>query len=299
MKIENLVAFLKIAEHKSFTKAAKQCFCTQSSISLRLRRLEDFFDVKLFDRIGRTVELTAEGEMILPHIQLMIDNLEETKNRVSEFKQLSFGSLSITSSNTPGTYILPNIIYDFNQIYPKIEINSHIGYAKKVIQEILYGNEFDFGLVSQPSPIEDKKIVCQPVLSDKLSVITDINHPLGMKKQVDFHALLNETILLSNKATSLKQYISSLSPTKPEFKREVILGSVEAVKKNVRRGMGISIISSFSVKEELENGQLREVQVKEIDLKRTIYLLRRKNKILSPAAKAFINLLPIEPSLPR
>jgi DNA-binding transcriptional LysR family regulator len=294
LKIENLEAFVKINKNRSFTKAAKECFCTQATISLRLKMLEDYLDVKLFDRIGRTIELTAEGEMILPHIQLVLNNIEETQNQISEFKQLSFGSISISSSNTPGTYILPNVIYQFNQAYPKIKLNSHITYAKGVIQEILFGKEYDFGLVSQPQPIDDKKIICQAVFSDRLSVITNGHHPWVRRKNIEISELLNETILLSNKATSLKRYISSFNSSRPEFDKEIILGSVEAVKKNVIRGMGISIISSLSVKDELSTGSLKEIELKGIELERMIYLLYRKNKILSPAAKAFIDLLLIE-----
>lgn len=291
MKIENLEAFVKINQNRSFTKAAKECFCTQATISLRLKMLEEYFEVKLFDRIGRTIELTAEGEMVLPHIELILSNIEETRHRISEFKKLSFGSISISSSNTPGTYILPDIIYQYNLKYPNIKLNSHINYAKGVIQEVLYGNEYDFGLVSQPRPIDDKKIICQAVFSDRLSVITNADHPWADRKNINISELLSETILLSNKATSLKQYIGSFYEFKPEFKKEIILGSVEAVKKNVIRGMGISIISSLAMQEELKTGRLKEVKVKGIELKREIYLLYRKNKILSPAAKAFINLL--------
>jgi DNA-binding transcriptional LysR family regulator len=291
LKIENLEAFVKINKNRSFTKAAKECFCTQATISLRLKMLEDFFEVKLFDRIGRTIELTAEGEMILPHIQLILSNIEETKHRIAEFKKLSFGSISISSSNTPGTYILPNVIYKFNLKHPNIKLNSHIKYAKGVIQEVFYGNEYDFGLVSQPQPIDDKKIICQAVFADRLSVITNGDHPWASRENIKISELLSETILLSNKATSLKQYISSFYEFKPEFKKEIILGSVEAVKKNVIRGMGISIISSLSVQDELNAGSLKEIKIKGIELKRMIYLLYRKNKILSPAAKAFIDLL--------
>ena len=291
MNIENLKTFRSIAHNKSFTKAAEECFCTQSTASLRIQNLEDYFGIKVFDRIGKKVHLTTAGKVLLPYIELILSTYEEAEDRITQLKKLSFGRISIISSHTPGTYILPEIIHKFHKRYPSIKINSHIQYSKNLIHNLLSNNQYDLGLISQPQKIEDDKLICEPLIQDQLVVVTNSSHPWGKRGVISIEEIAEETLLLSNRSTTLISYINSISNIGLKLEQQIVIGNIESVKRAVISGLGVSILSSFAVKDELASGMLKEIKIENTKINRTIYLLRRKNKIPSPAISAFIALL--------
>jgi DNA-binding transcriptional LysR family regulator len=295
MKIESLDAFVKIAQLRSFTQAAEACFCTQATISTRLKNLELHFKTRLFDRIGRNIELTEEGRRILPFCQSALNSLEQSKIEIESMNGLTSGRLALCSSNTPGTYLLPEIISGYHHQYLGIEIDSRIRYARDVIQEMLFDGEAELGFVSQPELIDDKKIVCEPILADELGVIVSAQHnnlERWLKRgNITICELQKETLLLSNPQSSLLQNLEKASDSKIKFNNKIVLGSMEAVKKAVCLNTGIAIVSQFLIEDELIDEKLFRFNIKGLTLKRTVYLLHRKNRNLSPAAKAFIKIL--------
>ena len=291
MNIVNVQTFISIAHHQSFTKAAERCCCTQATASLRIKNLEDYYGVKLFDRIGKNIQLTDSGKILLPYMEIILSTFMESKDRIDQLKNLTFGEISIVSSHTPGTHILPEVICKFCKKHPKIKINAHIQYSKQVIRSLLFDFQYDLGFVSQPKPIEDDKLICQPILKDHLSVFTHPTHPWATRATVNFKELTNETLVLSNKSTTIIDYLNSLGNEKLNFSKQIVIGNFEAVKQAVMMGIGFSILSKFVVKDELASGKLKEIKIENFKLNRIIYLLRRKRKILSPASKAFISLL--------
>jgi len=295
MKIENLEAFVKIAQLKSFTLAADACFCTQATMSQRLKNLENYFKVQLFDRVGRSIELTEEGKRVLPFCQSALNAIQQSKVELEAMNGLSTGELTLCSSNTPGTYLLPQVLADYHLQYPGISIDSRIKYARDVIREISFDGEAELGFVSQPEIVDDKKIAYKPILKDRLQVIVSPQHPLvekwRNKQAVSIKDLQKQTLLVSNGKTSLLANLEKASGGKIDFDTVIVLGSMEAVKKAVILNAGVAIVSKFLIEEELEHQRLLAFDLSQINLSRTVYLLHRKNCSLSPAANAFIDTL--------
>ncbi len=295
MKIENLEAFVKIAQLKSFTLAADACFCTQATMSQRLKNLENYFKVQLFDRVGRTIELTEEGKRVLPFCQSALNAIQQSKVELEAMNGLSTGELILCSSNTPGTYLLPQILADYHLQYPGISIDSRIKYARDVMQEISFDGEAELGFVSQPEIVEDKKITYQPILKDQLQVIVSPQHPMiekwSKEKQISIKDLQKQNLLVSNGKTSLLANLEKACGEKISFESLIVLGSMEAVKKAVMLNTGVAIVSKFLIEDELENQRLYSFDLDRLNLSRTVYLLHRKNCSLSPAANAFIETL--------
>ena len=150
---------------------------------------------------------------------------------------LTSGRLGLCSSNTPGTYLLPEILSCFHLQYSGIEIDSRIRYAREVINEMLFDGEAELGFVSQPQLIDNKKIVCEPILEDELEVIVCAQHKnidLWRKRGgISINELQKETLLLSNTQSSLLQNLAKASSCKIHFVNKIVLGSMEAVKKAV------------------------------------------------------------------
>ncbi|NNL77324.1 MAG: LysR family transcriptional regulator, partial [Desulfobacterales bacterium] len=194
MNIDMLRTFLSVAKTRSFTKSAEENFCTQSTASLRVQSLEDYFDLKLFDRMGKTVYLTNAGELLLPYINLVVDTFDQANEVVLNIKKLAVGKISLISSQTPGTYIIPHILLDFHKQYPAIKISSYIAYSKVVIGHIAEGNQYDLGIISQPEHAIGKykqmNIEIREITEDPLGIIVGKGHPWANRKSISMPELM-------------------------------------------------------------------------------------------------------------
>jgi DNA-binding transcriptional LysR family regulator len=295
MKIENLEAFVTIAKFRSFTQAADTCFCTQATMSQRLKNLENHFKTQLLDRVGRSIELTEAGRRILPYCQSALAAIHQSKIELEAINGLSTGSLLLCSSNTPGIYILPQVLADFHLQYPGVLIESRIKYAKDVLQEISFEGEAELGLISQPNVIDDKKLCFEPILKDQLTVVVSPSHSSITKwkdkGRISLKDLQKNNLLVSNSKSSILQNLERASDTKIDFNTTIVLGSMEAVKKSVMLNAGIAIVSNFLVEEDVADGKLVSFDITGVEMQRKIMLVYRKNCSLSPAAKAFIQTL--------
>ncbi len=291
MNYETLMTFVSLAKTKSFTKTAEDVFCTQSTASLRIQGLESEYGIKLFHRVGKSVSLTEAGEIFLPHAELILSSIQEAGERIAQLKNLSSGKIDIVSSHTPGTYLLPSLLAEYRRAHPNIGINSHVQYAKTVIQELSEGHRFDFGLVSQPEPVADERLSCRFVMDDELTLVVAPDHPWAEGGRVTPEALEGETFLLSNSFSSLLDYLKSAIGEGFELKNVLVIGNAEAVKLSIKMKLGVSVISKLAVREETAKRELVEIDIEGMKLRRGIYLLSRKNRFPSPASEAFMTLL--------
>ena len=292
MNIDVLRTFLSVSKNRSFTKSAEENFCTQSTASLRIQSLEEYFDVKLFDRIGKTVYLTNAGELLLPYIKLVVDTFDQTNEVALNIKKLNIGKISIISSQTPGTYIIPRILLDFHKKYPAIKINSYVAYSRVVIRHIAEGNQYDLGIISQPEYSIDKykqmNIEIREITEDPLGIIVGKDHPWAAKKKIDISKLIDSPMFISNQATTLISYLHYLTGQTIKEENRIIMGNLEAVKIAVQSNDGFSILSDFIVKEELSKGVIRRIRLDGYDLKRKIYFISKKNKKFSNPMEMFV-----------
>ena len=298
MRIENFEAFVKIAHLRSFTQAAEECFCTQATISQRIKNLENYYKAQLLDRVGRDVKLTMAGQRVLPHCEAVIKAIRDSKNELVTLNKLSTGDLKVCSSNTPGTYILPQALSDFHLMYPSVNLESQIKYAKDVISEVSYGRDCELGFVSQPAEtgLDDKKLHFEPLLRDRLTVVVSPQHPMVLTKwegktSIPLSELHGLSLLTSNRKSTTVKNVERTSGTKVNFKQVVALGSMEAVKKAVELNTGVAIASHFLIQEEVKKGSLLSFSIDDVSINRYIMLVHRKNVSLSPVARAFIKKL--------
>jgi len=278
---------------RNFTKSGEENFCTQSTVSLRIQSLEDYFGLKLFDRIGKTVHLTNAGELLLPYIKLVVDTFDQTNEVVLDIKNLNIGKISLISSQTPGTYIIPRILLDFHKKYPAIKISSYIAYSKIVFGHIAEGNQYDMGIISQPEYLIDKhrqmNIEIREITDDPLGIIVGRDHPWADKKKIEISELIGGTMFISNQATTLISYLHHLTGKTIKEENRIIMGNLESVKVAVQSNDGFSILSDFIVREELSSGAVRRLKLKGYNLKRKIYFIYKKNKKISPPMQKFVD----------
>ena len=247
----------------------------------------------IFDRIGKTVYLTNAGELLIPYIKLVVDTFDQTNEVVLGIKNLAIGKIALISSQTPGTYIIPQILLDFHKKHPAIKISSYVAYSKIVFGHIAEGNQYDLGIISQPEVRIDKyrqmNIEIKEITDDPLGIIVGIDHPWADKKEIGISELIGSTMFISNQATTLISYLHDLTGETIKEENQIIMGNLESVKVAVQSNDGFAILSDFIVREELASGTVKRIKLKGYKLKRKIYFIYKKNKKFSPPMEKFVD----------
>lgn len=288
MDLETLQTFLLISKNNSFTKTSEEMFCTQAAVSMRIQRLEKYLACSLFSRKSKKAELTKAGHLFLPYAQQILNTFINAKEQLLQAKLMEQSEICIVSSNTPGTYILPNIMFLFRQKYPYITIVNHVQYTKNVINSVL-NKEYSIGIISQPYFSDTHDILCEPILEDPLVLVVNNEHPWATKKRIFIHEIKNEPFLISNPNTSLLSYLEKIGNFKFLSNNICVVGSIEAIKQSIYNNLGISVISESAVKQDLKMGLLTKVEIVDgIKLMRHIYYIKRKDEKLPLSMELFL-----------
>ncbi len=288
MDLETSQTFLLITKNNSFTKTSEEMFCTQAAVSMRIHRLENYLGCSLFNRKSKRAELTKDGSLFLPYAQQILNTFINAKEHLLQAKLMEQSEIFITSSNTPGTYMLPNILFLFRQKYPFITVVNHVQYTKDVISSII-NKTYPLGIVSQPYLSETEEILCEPILEDPLVVVVNNQHPWPAKKRIFLREIKDEVFLISNPNTSLIPYLEKVGKFKFASKNLCAVGGIEAIKQSIYDNLGISVMSESAVKQEIKLGLISKVElIDEIKLMRQIYYIKRKDEKLPLSTELFL-----------
>lgn len=288
MNLERLQIFYAVAIEKSFSKAAKRIKKTQSAVSQSIRLLETEVGDTLFIRNNRSVLLSEAGSILFEHAASIIESIEVAQVRIDSLKNLQEGELTISSSMTSACYMLPEVLKKFKAKYPGVKIILKNGLSDQSADMVL-NKESDVGIVMLP--INNPKLVCQPLFVREDVVITSINHELNMVKNISVKSLLDYEFILLDKEAHTRQYINthfqSLGAS-PKVAMEV--GNMEIVKQMVILNFGISVIPRIAVKRE-EGKTLNVRRVFDKEECRKIGVVYRKSDKIKITTKVFIEMI--------
>ncbi|MCR8644379.1 LysR family transcriptional regulator [Paenibacillus sp. N1-5-1-14] len=291
MNISKLHTFLTLSDCLNFTEAAEQLYCSQPAVSMQIQSLEQDLGVPLFDRIGKKLYLTRQGELFKPYAEQIVNVLQSAREHIGQLENLSYGTLSFGASNFVGVYLLPAVLGDFSRTYPGIKINMNITSSRQLMN-MLETNKVEFLIVSDQLPVDETKFQTSNFYDDELVLIVQANHPLAKKKNCKPEDLLPEKIILKPKKSATRVYLEGkFKENGIEFQSEMEISNLEAIKQGVIHGLGISIVSKFSVEQEIKSGLIASVPIQGVTFHRGINYVFYKNKHLSPAAIAFIQML--------
>ena len=150
MNLRQLEIFCKIVELKSFSRAARAVYLSQPTLTEHIKSLEEYFGIKLLDRLGREVLPTRPGEILYQYAQKLMNLMEETKQALDNFKGEMRGNVMVGASTIPGEYILPSMIMKFNELFPGISLDLKIGDTRGIISDII-DNRLELGIVGAKS----------------------------------------------------------------------------------------------------------------------------------------------------
>lgn len=279
MDIHQLRVFASVFKNRSFSKASLDLHLTQPTISNHIKALEDEFACRLFDRMGRTIIPTKEAEVLYSQATEIIEKAEALRDALGELKKEATGKLIIGASTIPGVYLMPRIMTVFQKKYPAISFQILIADSRGIIDSISK-HELLLGIVG--AKLGNDQIDYTPFVEDELIVVSA---PLMKEKS---HITLRELIALpmvfreegSGTRKEAEKFIEMKGIPLEDIKIAGIFGSTDAVKQAVKAGLGVSILSKFSVADELEHKLLEELNLTDIEMKRNFYIVTHKKRTL-------------------
>ena len=292
MDLWQLNIFCKVIELKGFSKAGNAVHLSQPTVSSHIKDLETHFECQLIDRLGKKAVPTKAGELLYSYAHKLIALRDEAESAMAEFHGDIKGRLVIGGSTIPGEYILPKHIGAFTVDYPRVSISLKIGDTENIIQDVLAGF-LELGIVGAET--SDKRIYQEKLIEDEMKLIVTADHKWAEKKSIRPDLLYKEPFILRESGSG------TLKSIKLSFKEKVgsiddlnvvaEMGSTEAVIQGIKSKVGVSILSTIAVAEELKTGTLKALTVSRLNLKRSFYLITHKHRSPSPLCKAFIAFL--------
>lgn len=292
MDIHRLEVFCKVVDLQSFTKAAEASFLTQPTVSEHIRALEEALDEKLVDRLGREILPTPAGKILYRYARNIIALRDEAIQALDRYKGKLSGHLLIGASTIPGTYILPEIIGSFKTEYPAIQITLKISGSGDVIDKIRDG-ALEFGMVG--AKWSDRRVVFEEVFSDELVLTVYPDHPWAQRRSLRLEELEGEPFIMREKGSGTRMVMhqvleaNGFDPGRLNGMAE--MGSTEAVRQGIKARIGISILSSRAVAEDIQRGTLVTLDLEGVRFQRPFYLVQRKKRQISPLGTAFLSYL--------
>lgn len=283
--IAELLTFIKVAETSSFSEAGSQLFVTQPAISKRIASLENSLGVKLFDRIGRQVQLTEAGIRLLPKARKMAEDLQDIKRSMTLQMQDVSGELRISTSHHVGLHRLPKSLKRFQEDFPSAQLEIEFAQSEEAYQDVLKGRA-ELGIITLSNK-ENPLIESLPIWSDPLTCVVSKDHPLALSKNLSLIELAQHACVLPNKNTFTRQ-IAEQAFGKQGLKPQVRMNTnnLETLAMLVNIGWGWSLLPSTLVDEKLV-----VLNLPDLNVERKLGVIHHKQRTLSRAAIAFIELL--------
>ena len=287
MDFDQLETFIEVTRLSSFSRAAEKRFRTQPAISSQIRSLEEEVGAKLLDRSGGKVSLTASGKLFLRFAEDTLDARKAAMTSIAETERVPRGEIVVGANEGTCLHILPEVFANFKKQYPDVSVSIRRADYSKVLESVI-DNSVDFGVVSMP--INDNRLTAVPIHRDNLVLIAPPKHPLSKIKNPSAEDIAQYPLVMpkvGHTRDSLDEFFHERK-LKPKVAME--LDSSELLKRFVAADIGVGFIASSNVLEDVQAKVLCAIPVPDVHIRRDLALVFRKDKALSRAALAFIDI---------
>ena len=291
MDLKQLEVFVAVVKHQSFSKASRELFLTQPTVSAHIQNLENELETVLVNRSNKTITLTESGKILYEHAIYILNNCKKAIYDIKEYSGKIEGLIDIACSSIPETYLLPGFMKSFSNTYPDVKFSISHYDSWFAISEIL-DERISFGFVG--SKISNPQIKYVNLIDDNLVLITppdlEIENENG---EIDVSALYDFNFIMRKEGSGTRDLIfKTLKKAGFSTAKLNILAHVESnesIKEMVRQGLGVSFISRISAEEYINSGKLKSYKIKGIDFARKFYFIYSKKKTFTPLENKFLN----------
>lgn len=289
MQIESLKVFCDLAETESFTKAAQINGVTQSAVSQQISSLERQFKSLLIERSKKRFRLTREGDVLYEYSKKIISLHESLFSRLQDIKDIVSGTIRVTTVYTIGLHDLPPYIKRFLKTYPTVNVHVEYRRADQVYEDVI-SNVVDLGLVG--FPIKEAKVETLILWKDPMVVICNPQHPFANRKTLKLNEINGQKFVCFESNTPTRKALDRIFRDRDvDIEMAMEFDNIETVKRAVEIDAGLSVVPASTVTQEVSQGSLCAIHVEDVPVERSVGLIYKKGKVLSPAVKQFIAML--------
>lgn len=281
-----------LSKYRNFTKVADLKYTTQSSISKQIKSLEMELDVKLFERKNQLNSLTPEGELFVPFAQKIVENYQEGLKALEVHRNNEKNELRIGTTSLFGSFVVPNIMSEYKNLYPHTKFKIVIDSSKAVLEK-LENKEIDIAFISDYIPFDSQAYDCDIFKRDSLILIVPNNHPFVKQEEITLQSFVDETFIIKSKESSLFKFlIKKLKEQNSaiQFDDVIEINNQNSIVQAVSLGLGISIVSEMLLDNEEIPAHVHAVKLENFDLFREVCYVYPK-VLPTPTVKTFINYL--------
>lgn len=289
MNLNQLKIFYLAAKRKNLSVAAEDLFITQPAVTKGIQRLQEYYEMKFVDHIGKKLILTDAGEVLYEIAEKIFELESKAEESIRDFQERKRGRIRILSSESFGDYYLPHIIIPFSKTYPLVRISMNILPTEQVVEHTAALNN-DLGFISYP--VEHDKLLVREVLEDQLVVIATPDHPLASHSALT-HRHLKDQMLIMHETDSAPRRALENYIRKHDLSVDVRLelSSNRAIKRAAEDGIGIALISRKVANEEIRDNRLVAIPLSDPSMTRKFYMVHHKDKYLSGSLQNFIDMV--------
>ena len=296
VQLPHLETFSKAAELSSFTATAKALGLTQAAVSQRIQTLEKAVGQSLFDRRGGRVLLSEAGRKLYAHAQRILDLHREARRELTGHEPPVVGELAIAASSVPGEHLLPALLFAFGQTYPHVRVRAAVSDSLAVMGQVERG-EVSVGLVGRKA--DNPNFEFKFLASDRMVLVAPACHALSRAKIISVDELAGHPLVLREAGSGLRhcfeKSLDRAGRSLSQLRVALELGSNEAIKEAVYRGVGVAVLSALAVQKELKSGTLHALAVKDIHCDREMFVVQDRRRVPPLTARLFLNFLDANP----
>ncbi|PKD45209.1 LysR family transcriptional regulator [Rhodohalobacter barkolensis] len=283
--LHQLDVFASVAKNRSFTKAAKELFMSQPAVSIQVKKLQEHFEIDLVEVIGKQLHLTEAGIELYNSHKKITNELKNLDMALTELKGVMKGKLSIVAVST-AKYFMPYILGEFRNEFPQVQISLKVT-DRIEVTSLLKENSCDLAVFSQLP--DEMSLEYVEFLSNPLVLAASPKHDIANKKNIQWKELEEFDFLIRETGSGTRLVMENLfnqENINPEIVME--LSTNEAVKQAIMAGIGISLVSRYSLINEEKMGKISVLDVEGLPYVNNWKLVYPKGKKLSPVARSFI-----------
>ena len=284
--LKQIEVFIATSHYQNITQAAESLNMSQSAASESLKNLESQFEIKLFDRVGKRLQLNDFGKLIRKQAEALIDQARSLE--LTFQKNLLSADLNIGATLSIGNYLAIHILSEFKDKFPSAKAKLSVGNTTKVTEKVA-NFELDVGLIE--GEISHPDLNVRPWMHDELVVFCDAKSPYSKYKTVDDHLLKAAKWILRESGSGTRQAFDyAMHGLLHELDIELELQHTEAIKRAVESGMGLGCLSKITLDDAFKRKSLIKLNTPQRDFRRQFYIITHKEKYLSEGINNWLNL---------
>ena len=291
--LQQLRILKAVITEKSFTKAAKVLFLSQSYISKQIKALEQALGVNLLRRNSRIISLTENGQIFLQYSERILTLCEESYRALIDLKNGERGNLSIGASQTIGTYLMPRLLALFAQNYPQINLKVQVN-STRLIAKLIINRQIDLAIVGGEVPKEFKQnLAIDHFVEDELNLIISNLNPFAKHQNIRKEDLYHLNFITLHSNSTIRKFVDNILKQNNietnQFNVIMQLNSIEAIKTAVSLGLGVSFVSSSAIEKEIKLKTIKILKIENITIARTLSIISNSDYYKSKAFDLFYN----------